>query len=51
MMIGLNTYPLTYDHLINLHESSDEVNDVTILKGRLRKSYEGLKTLLEAWAR
>ncbi len=51
ILIGLNTNHPAYDHLVTLLESSDEVNDVTVLKARLRKSYEGLKLLLEAWAR
>ncbi|MDH4478670.1 MAG: ATP-binding protein [Rhodoferax sp.] len=51
ILIGLNTNHPAYDHLVTLLESSDEVSDVTVLKARLRKSYEGLKLLLEAWAR
>jgi hypothetical protein len=51
ILIGLNTNHPAYDHLVTLLESGDEVNDVAILKARLRKSYEGLKLLLEAWAR
>lgn len=51
ILIGLNTNHPAYDHLVTLLETSDEVNDVDVLKARLRKSYEGLKLLLEAWAR
>lgn len=51
ILIGLNTNHPAYDHLVTLLETSDDVNDVAILKARLRKSYEGLKLLLEAWAR
>jgi hypothetical protein len=51
ILIGLNTNHPAYDHLVTLLESSDEVNDVSVLKARLRKSYEALKLLLEAWAR
>lgn len=51
ILIGLNTNHPAYDHLVTLLESGDEVNDVALLKARLRKSYEGLKLLLEAWAR
>jgi hypothetical protein len=36
---------------VTLLESSDDDNDVDALKIRLRKSFEGLKLLLEAWAR
>ena len=51
ILIGLNTNHPAYDHLVTLLETGDEVNDVDVLKARLRKSYEGLKLLLEAWAR
>jgi hypothetical protein len=51
ILIGLNTNHPAYDHLVTLLETSDEINDVNILRARLRKSYEGLKLLLEAWAR
>ena len=40
-----------YDHLVTLLEPRQQEDDVEALKRRLRKSYEGLKLLLEAWAR
>lgn len=51
LLIGLNTNHPAYDHLVTILESGDDDNDVAHLKARLRKSYEGLKLLLEAWAR
>jgi hypothetical protein len=51
LLIGLNTNHPAYDHLITLMESGEDDSDVASLKIRLRKSYEGLKLLLEAWAR
>lgn len=51
LLIGLNTNHPAYDHLVTLLESSEDDNDVPSLKIRLRKSFEGLKLLLEAWAR
>jgi hypothetical protein len=51
LLIGLNTNHPAYDHLVTLLESSEEDNDVEALKRRLRKSFEALKLLLEAWAR
>jgi len=51
LLIGLNTNHPAYDHLVTLLESSEDDNDVDALKRRLRKSFEGLKLLLEAWAR
>ena len=51
LLIGLNTNHPAYDHLVTLLESSEDDNDVDALKRRLRKSFEALKLLLEAWAR
>lgn len=51
ILIGLNTNHPAYDHLVTLLEEADEEADVAGLKARLRKSFEGLKLLLEAWAR
>ena len=51
ILIGLNTNHPAYDHLVTVLESGDDVNDIVTLKSRLRRSYEGLKLLLEAWAR
>jgi len=51
ILIGLNTNHPLYDHLVTLLEQDPEDADVETLRGRLRQSYEGLKLLLEAWAR
>jgi hypothetical protein len=51
ILIGLNTNHPAYDHLVTLLEPSQQEDDVESLKRRLRQSYEGLKLLLEAWAR
>ncbi|MBO3707211.1 MAG: ATP-binding protein [Candidatus Accumulibacter sp.] len=51
ILIGLNTNHPAYDHLVTLLESSQQEEDVESLKRRLRQSFEGLKLLLEAWAR
>ena len=51
ILIGLNTNHPAYDHLVTLLEPSQQEDDVEALKRRLRQSYEGLKLLLEAWAR
>lgn len=51
LLVGLNTNHPAYDHLVTLLETSEDDNDVPALKARLKKSYEGLKLLLEAWAR
>ena len=51
MLIGLNTTHPAYEHLVTLLEGGEQESDVTVLRTRLRQSYEGLKLLLEAWAR
>ncbi len=51
IFIGLNTNHRAYDHLIALLETGDQSHDVETLKRRLYQSYEGLKLLLESWAR
>jgi hypothetical protein len=51
ILIGLNTDHPAYQHLVTLMRSSDDTDDVQQLKGRLSEAYEGLKLLLEAWAR
>ncbi len=51
ILIGLNTNHPAYEHLVTLLEGGERESDVTVLRTRLRQSYEGLKLLLEAWAR
>lgn len=51
ILIGLNTNHPAYDKLITILEGADAEEDVETLKARLSRSYEGLKLLLEAWAR
>ncbi len=51
LLIGLNTNHPAYDKLVTVLEHSDGEADVEKLRQRLRRSYEGLKLLLEAWAR
>lgn len=51
ILIGLNTNHPAYEHLIALRSSDDETDDVATLKQRLNQSYEGLRLLLESWAR
>lgn len=51
ILIGLNTNHPLYDHLVTLLEEDPEEVNIDALRGRLRQSFEGLKLLLEAWAR
>jgi hypothetical protein len=53
LLIGLNTGHPAYDKLVALLEpnKTNEINNMNELKLRLNQSYEGLKLLLEAWAR
>jgi hypothetical protein len=51
ILIQLNTTHPAYRHLIALLEDDLDAADVEQLRGRMRKSYDGLKLLLEAWAR
>lgn len=51
ILIGLNTKHPAYDNLVTLLEKDETTNDIESLRTRLRQSYEGLKLLLEAWAR
>ncbi len=51
ILIGLNTSHPAYEHLVALFEPPDDVMDVSALRARMQRSYEGLKLLLEAWAR
>lgn len=51
ILIGLNTNHPAYVHLVALLKNGDESDDIATLKQRLHQSYEGLKLLLESWAR
>jgi hypothetical protein len=51
ILIGLNTNHPAYDNLVTLLEGAEGEGDLEALKRRLKQSYEGLKLLLEAWAR
>jgi hypothetical protein len=51
ILIGLNTNHPAYDNLVTLLEVGEDEGDTEALKKRLKQSYEGLKLLLEAWAR
>lgn len=51
ILIGLNTNHPAYDHLVTLMRDVDDENDIEQLKFRMKKSYEALKLLIEAWAR
>lgn len=51
ILIGLNTAHPGYDHLVALLKRSEETKDLAELQTRLDQAYEGLKLLLEAWAR
>jgi hypothetical protein len=51
IMIGLNTNHPAYTHLVALLKHGDDTDDVAKLKMRMHQSYEGLKLLLESWAR
>lgn len=48
--ICLNTNHPAYDHLVALSEPGDS-DDMATLKRRLHQTHEGLKLLLESWAR
>lgn len=51
LLIGLNTSHPGYDHLVALMKPQGESEDAEQLQVRMRQSFEGLKLLLEAWAR
>jgi hypothetical protein len=51
ILIQLNTDHSAYKHLVALLEQDPDGSDVARLRDRMRKSHEGLKLLLEAWAR
>jgi len=51
ILIGLNTNHPAYDHLVSLLKHDPENDSIELTKEYIRKSFEGLKLLLEAWAR
>lgn len=51
IMIGLNTNHPAYTHLVALLKKGDQTDDIETLRFRMQQSYEGLKLLLESWAR
>jgi len=51
ILIGLNTNHPAYNHLVTLMRDADDENDIDKLKHRMKKSFQALKLLLEAWAR
>jgi len=51
ILIGLNTNHPAYEHLVTLLKDADDETDIDQLKLRMKKSFEALKLLLEAWAR
>ena len=51
LLIGLNTSHPAFDNLVTLLEADTVDDDINTLRERLRRSYTGLKLLLEAWAR
>ena len=51
LLIQLNTNHPAYRHLVTLLEKDVDDSNVEQLRERIKKSYDGLKLLLEAWAR
>jgi hypothetical protein len=51
ILITLNTEHPAYQHLVALLEQDPDDADVAAIRERMRKSHEGLKLLIEAWAR
>ncbi len=51
LLIGLNTTHPGYEHLVALLKPQDGIDNAEKMKARMHQSYEGLKLLLEAWAR
>ncbi len=51
LLVLLNTGHPAYDKLVTFLEDDLERVDVDELRARLQRSYDGLKLLLEAWAR
>lgn len=51
LLITLNTSHPAYAHLISLLKHEDDAVDIEELRSRQRRSFEGLKLLIESWAR
>ena len=51
LLITLNTSHPAYAHLISLLKEDSETEDLEELRARQRRSFEGLKLLIESWAR
>jgi hypothetical protein len=51
IIISINTDHSAYQHLVALLENPVNESDVEAVRLRMSRSYEGLKLLLEAWAR
>ncbi len=51
ILITLNTDHPAHQHLVALLESDPDADDLAAIRERMRKSHEGLKLLIEAWAR
>jgi hypothetical protein len=51
LLITLNTSHPAYAHLISLLKEDEDTEDVEVLRARQRRSFEGLKLLIESWAR
>jgi hypothetical protein len=51
ILINLNTEHPAYQHLVALLDPNANEGDPASVRNRMIKSYEGLKLLLEAWAR
>jgi hypothetical protein len=51
LLININTLHPAYQHLVALLEKNPDEGDLAAIRQRMRKSYEGLKLLIEAWAR
>lgn len=51
LLININTVHPAYQHLVALLEKDPDEGDDAAVRQRMRRSYEGLKLLLEAWAR
>jgi len=51
LLIFINTDHPAYQHLVALLEQDPDESDLSAIRQRMRRSYEGLKLLIEAWAR
>ena len=51
LLISINTDHPAYQHLVALLEQDPDESDLAAIRQRMRQSYEGLKLLIEAWAR